>query len=147
MIVGGMARTTRYFAYGSNLALGQMAQRCPASRPGGPARLEGWRFRIMARGYATIVPEPGAVVHGLLWNLSEEDERTLDAYEGVAKGHYRKDVLAVRVGEGTLDAMVYVGLDPAPGKPAAGYLERVVAAGRDLGLPGPYLAELEGWAR
>ena len=140
-----MARTTRYFAYGSNLSLGQMAKRCPASRPAGRARLDGWRFRIMARGYATVVPEPGAAVHGLLWNLTPDDERTLDAYEGVSEQHYRKDVLAVGVGDGALDAMVYVGLDPGTGRPVAGYLERVLTAARDLGLPADYVAELEGW--
>lgn len=147
MIVGEMAHTSRYFAYGSNLSLAQMARRCPGSRAGGPATLHGWRFRIMGRGYATIVREPGAVVHGLLWNLQAGDEKALDEYEGVAEGHYTKETVEVGVGAGKLKAMVYVGTDAAPGRPAAGYLERVTAAARDLGLPDAYVAELEGWQR
>ncbi len=145
MIVGEMPPVTRYFAYGSNLSLAQMAKRCRGSRPVGKARLEGWRFRIMTRGYATVVPEPGAVVHGLLWNLTSEDERSLDEYEGVAEGQYTKEVLPLHGAVGVDRAMVYVATDTEPGRPAGNYLERVTAAARDLGLPDDYVVELERW--
>ncbi len=52
---------TLYFAYESNMHVGQMALRCPASRPLGRAWLDDWRFRINKRGTATIVREPGAL--------------------------------------------------------------------------------------
>lgn len=49
-----------YFAYGSNLARGQMRARCPASPPLGLARLRGWRWVVSERGYANVVELPAA---------------------------------------------------------------------------------------
>lgn len=67
-----------YFAYGSNMDLAQMRRRCPAAELWGAATLPDWRFRINARGVATIVPEVGSRVHGLAWRLTPADEVELD---------------------------------------------------------------------
>ena len=48
-----------YFAYGSNMSVGQMRARCPAARAVGPAQLDGWRFFINRRGTAAIRPAAG----------------------------------------------------------------------------------------
>ena len=75
-----------YFAYGSNINLEQMAVRCPAAQVVGPAVLDGYEllFRGNRRGtgVATIEPLAGSQVHGLLWMLTPECERSLDVYEG-----------------------------------------------------------------
>ncbi len=135
-----------YFAYGSNLSVTQMAARCPGARPLGRATLPGWRWLIMSRGYASIAPDPAASVEGLLWVLTEPDERRLDEYEGVAEGHYTKDLVEVtkRAG-GRIHAMVYVGTDAIPGTPVPGYLERVIAAAKEQALPESWIAMLEVW--
>ena len=52
--------------------------------------LAGWRLIINHRGVATLVPEPGARVPGLIWRLTPACEAALDRHEGVAKGVYRK---------------------------------------------------------
>ena len=70
-----------YFAYGSNMVLTQMQQRCPAAQDMGIARLDGWRWRINQHGYATIVPEQSAYVLGVLWSLTSACEAALDDYE------------------------------------------------------------------
>ena len=67
-----------YFAYGSNMDVEQMRVRCPGSQILGTARLDGYRFRINRRGVATVVAEEGAVAWGVVWDLTREDERTLD---------------------------------------------------------------------
>lgn len=137
---------TLNFAYGSNLDLAQMRERCPNARLTGPALLWGWRFRITRHGYATVVPEPGAVVHGVLWELTPPDEARLDAYEGVAEGLYSKLRLETEPAAGAVViAMVYAMNDPEPGEPMPGYLEDVIASAKGHGFPADYLHELAEW--
>jgi gamma-glutamylcyclotransferase (GGCT)/AIG2-like uncharacterized protein YtfP len=132
-----------YFAYGSNMDAAAMARRCPASRPLGIARLVRHRFAILQAGYATVVRDPGATVHGLLYDLALADVPALDRYEDIARGLYRKLVLPVlRKEAGPVRALVYVGAGLSGGQPRPGYMEGVVAAGRAAGLPAPYLAFL-----
>ena len=137
---------TLNFAFGSNMDLAQMHERCPHSTLVGTAILPEWRFRITRHGYATVVPETGAAVHGVLWNLALPDEARLDAYEGIAEGLYSKLHLPVKAPDGrALMAMVYVMNDAEPGDPMPGYLEDVMAAAKGHGFPQTYLEELAGW--
>ncbi|MBN8249819.1 MAG: gamma-glutamylcyclotransferase [Verrucomicrobia bacterium] len=123
-----------------------MARRCPRSRPGEVALLDGWRFRINAAGWATVVPAPGARVFGRLWTLDLPDEAALDVYEDLASGLYTKHRLPVRAASGSCrDAMVYLAADATPGTPDARYLEPIVAAAADAGFPAGYVEELRSW--
>ena len=131
----------RYFAYGSNIVQRQMAQRCPEARPLGLARLEGWRFRIMTRGFATVVPDPAAHVLGVVWALTPPCELALDRYEGVRRGLYAKHEVQID-GQQTL---VYIARDVEPGPPTPGYLEAIVAAAADWAFPPEYVAGLRAW--
>ena len=79
-----------YFSYGSNMVLDEMADRCPAARFLGRARLKDHEFRICRSGYATVVPKRGTTVHGVIWLLNRRDERALDTYEQIGSGLYRK---------------------------------------------------------
>ena len=99
-----------YIAYGSNLSVEQMAYRCPDARIVGQAVLEGWE--LLFRGCATIAPNPKKNTPVLVWEVSEMDEKRLDAYEGFPN-YYRKEDLTVEVvREGaepkTVTAMVYI---------------------------------------
>ena len=85
-----------YFAYGSNLHLGQMAKRCPDSRYVGVGRLHNWRFQINNRRYANVVPSPRNCVEGLVYRLSLTDEANLDKSEGVPTA-YEKCALDVEL--------------------------------------------------
>ena len=85
-----------YFAFGSNLHLGQMAKRCPESRYVGVARLHDWRFQINNRRYANVVPSAGSCVEGLVYRLSLTDEANLDKSEGVPTA-YQKWTLDVEL--------------------------------------------------
>lgn len=75
-----------YFAYGSNMNLNQMEYRCPDAKVVENVRLEGYRLAFCGRptgsGVATILPEEGSHVEGVLWKLTPECERSLDIYEG-----------------------------------------------------------------
>lgn len=138
--------TTHYFAFASNMDTAQMAARCAGAECLGPATLADHRFRIGRRGYATVVPEPGATVHGVLWGLLPRHEAALDVYEGVRHGLYGKVRLPVRDAEGVEhEAILYVAGDPASAAAVPGYMEKVVAAAEHHGLPAEYVAELRGW--
>jgi gamma-glutamylcyclotransferase (GGCT)/AIG2-like uncharacterized protein YtfP len=135
-----------YFSYGSNMAPAGMEERCAAPSVLGIATVPGYRFRIAKRGYATMVPDPGSMVYGLLWSLTDEDFAALDQYEGVPAGHYTRTTIPVQFRGKPMEAQIYLAADPAPGKPRPGYLEMVIQAARDLSLPPEYIRELEGRA-
>ncbi len=137
-----------YFAYGSNMVEPQMTERCPGARLIGPGTLRGYRFLINSHGYATIQPAPSAAVHGLLWRLTPADEASLDRYEGVRPGLYRKVEMEIGTpGAPPVRAFLYVGTDSVPGAPRPGYLDAILAAAERHGLPEPYRRELAAWLR
>ncbi|KAK6442379.1 hypothetical protein LTR95_001395 [Oleoguttula sp. CCFEE 5521] len=84
-----------YFAYGSNIRMSQMADRCPSSLYRGTATLTGYRWQINERGVANIVESPCDCVEGLLFSIDELDEKTLDRSEGIRLGYYEKKRMLV----------------------------------------------------
>ncbi|XXG94151.1 hypothetical protein Hte_000403 [Hypoxylon texense] len=87
-----------YFAFGSNMRLQQMAERCPRSSLYARGRLCHYRWQINHRGVANIVKSgPEDVVEGLLFSITRRDEIALDRNEGVARGLYNKEYLRVEV--------------------------------------------------
>ena len=133
---------TLHFAYGSNMSRALMRRRCPGARALGPARLDGWRFVIMRGGYASIVPEPGVAVHGVVWSLTPRDLAALNAYESLHRGLYVRRVLPVVMVGRRRSALVYVAPGRVSGRPQPGYQELVVAAAREWNLPDEYVQSL-----
>jgi gamma-glutamylcyclotransferase (GGCT)/AIG2-like uncharacterized protein YtfP len=136
----------RYFAYGSNMSTQLMGRVCPQAQPVGPAQLDGWRFIVMRRGYASVVPQPGSVVHGVLWQITPRDVAALNAFENIDSGLYARRLLSVRRGARREPALVYVSPERREGRPRPGYVAIVVAAARAWGLPADYVAALQRWA-
>lgn len=84
-----------YIAYGSNLNIKQMKGRCPTAQVAGVAVLRGWQllFKGSKTGaYLTIEEAEGRQVPVAVWEVSEEDERRLDFYEGYPSFYYKKDL-------------------------------------------------------
>ena len=105
-----------YAAYGSNMNISQMSDRCPTAKLRGNAVIKG--YRLLFRGphagaVATIEPKRGGVVPVLLWELAPADERALDRYEGYPV-LYTKEQLTVHQDNTQLEAMVYI---MTPGRP------------------------------
>jgi hypothetical protein len=148
---------TLHFAYGSNMSRTHMAQRCPQAVALGVAMLPGWRFVIGPDGYASIAHERGGRLYGVLWRLSPRDLAALNAYENVQGGLYRMHTLPVRLqcshsafperpnGGRPVAALVYIACRCGSGVPRAGYMELVLAAGREWYLPNSYLRALGRW--
>ena len=76
-----------YFAYGSNMNPIRMAQRCPGAITLGVGVLR--NYRLAERLYADIDFQEGAEVHGVLYLISEQNLRSLDAREGYPKVYRR----------------------------------------------------------
>lgn len=90
-----MATYRYYLAYGSNLSLSQMAQRCPDAIPVGRAVLH--NYQLLFKGsksgnYLTVEPCDGYKVPILVWRISARDERNLDRYEGCPTFYYKKSL-------------------------------------------------------
>jgi phage replication-related protein YjqB (UPF0714/DUF867 family) len=134
----------RYFAYGSNLNVAQMAQRCPDALDPLPATLADHDWLINERGVATVERAEGAEVHGVLWRVSDSDLDVLDSAEGVPV-RYRRDSLVVHTEHGPHDAWVYIDHRVEPGAPRPGYLERVIDGARHHGLPQRWVDFLHKW--
>lgn len=128
---------TLYFAYGSNINLSQMDLRCPDASVMGPVILEGYELLFRRGGFATIAPKEGEQVHGLLWSLTPECERSLDRYEGYPR-FYDKRMVTVRDGEGrSLSVMAYI-MDERfrePMLPSPTYYDGILEGYRQNGLP------------
>ncbi len=144
------SRTTKtYFAYGSNMDKNQMASRCPQTTLIAPGMLPGYRFMINSQGYATVIPEPGATVYGILWALNHPGEKVLDRYEGVQIGAYRKETInVVDLSSGQpRAALIYIAQDSHPGKPRKAYIDLILASAQRHKLPEHYIQELQSWKK
>jgi gamma-glutamylcyclotransferase (GGCT)/AIG2-like uncharacterized protein YtfP len=141
-----MTENNYYFAYGSNMDTSQMNKRCSKSILTCPAKLRSYRFIINARGVATVVQENTSDVYGILWRITSDDEQSLDGYEGVKWGTYRKANLNVETTSGqTISALIYIARDNEIGSPRNGYMEKIIAAAKAHSLPKKYLEELSLW--
>lgn len=122
------------FAYGSNLNVKQMAQRCPNAVRLGRLRLDNWR--IVFRGVADCVREPGAVCYGGVWRITDECERALDIYEGVDAGMYRKEYIPIKkLQDGTTGMLVYCMNSTGIMPPSKRYFGVIRQGYRDFKIP------------
>lgn len=85
-----------YFAYGSNLNLHQMQQRCPMVCPIDRHTLPGWR--LVFRGVADIIPAEGHSVPGAIYSITKPHETALDRYEGFPRLYIKQTIRDPRLG-------------------------------------------------
>jgi cation transport regulator ChaC len=128
-----------YFAYGSNIWKKQMHDRCPNHRYVGYAILKGYRWIISARGYANIIKSSPDVVHGVVYEISDSDETSLDTHEGVNGGSYQKEWLIVEIDGVPTSCLVYVDPTKKEGIPKNEYIERINKGIEDAELPSGYV--------
>ena len=128
-----------YLAYGSNLNERQMSFRCPNATKVGTLMLEDYELEF--RLYLTIVPKKGSVVPIGVWQVSESDEKRLDAYEGYPT-FYRKEYIEIEIGDTKEQALVYIMNDVrkvAP--PTRQYMMTYAEGYRNFGLDNTFLIE------
>jgi cation transport regulator ChaC len=141
----------RYFAYGSNMDHVQMAQRCPGSVALGPARLANHRLVFVwdspgwGGGVGHVEPLPGDEVWGVLWEVTTEDEDSLDHYEGVVANVYAKATITVEHDGEPVQAMLYLAANRRLKAPSAHYMKALVRGATKHGLPEEYIAHLRSY--
>ena len=99
--------------------------------------MENYELLFRGGGFATITPCEGGKVHGLLWSLTPECERSLDMYEGYPR-FYDKRTVTVRDGLGReLSVMAYI-MDERfrePTLPSTAYYNGILKGYRQNGFP------------
>ena len=139
-----------YFAYGSSLLRSQMERRLMGNRPVTRAYLQGWRLAFMGHSaerkgpVANLLPDPGKMVPGTLYELNEVMIQYLDRAEACEKGTYQKLDVTVEKDDGEkVPAAAYrlAAENPPFGKPNLGYLMQVKQGYKEWGLPEEVLEE------
>ena len=104
-----------YLAYGSNLNIRQMRYRCPTAKPIGITAIPDYELLYKGSGtgaYLTIEPKKDGLVPIAVWEVTEADEKRLDAYEGCPTFYYKKELrLPVKLRNGKtkkVDAFIYI---------------------------------------
>ena len=104
-----------YLAYGSNLNIRQMRYRCPSAKPIGITAIPDYELLYKGSGtgaYLTIEPKKDGLVPIAVWEVTEADEKRLDAYEGCPTFYYKKELrLPVKLRNGKtkkVDAFIYI---------------------------------------
>jgi hypothetical protein len=141
-----------YFAYGSNMSLEQIKDRCPSCEFKGVAVLNGKKVvcnklsKNKIDHFAGLVDSPTDQVMGVLYQLSSEDISYLDGKE---KGYHRNtgEFLVEEIGTGRpIDCFTYLVTNPVtPHRPTAEYLERILKGCRDHEFPEEYSKNLLRW--
>lgn len=111
-----------YFAYGSNMNLDQMEHRCPDAEVVGRAVLKDYRLVFRGNrngnGVASVVPDSGKEVQGLLWKITPRCEQSLDFYEGYPRLYGKEEVkVQTKTGE-VANVAVYIMNEPYQSQPA-----------------------------
>ena len=90
----GMIKMSKiyYLAYGSNLNKNQMAYRCPNAKTIGSMMLKG--YELVFKSCLTIEPNKDGEVPLGIWQITKEDEKRLDRYEGYPI-LYRKEYIDI----------------------------------------------------
>ena len=128
-----------YFAYGSNLCVRQMNDRCPNNSKIGMGKLKGHRWIITKRGYANVVKSSDEDVWGIIYEISMSDEDKLDVYEGVSKKCYVKENLDILMDGKIQNCLTYVDPTTEEGVPTSTYANTIDEGLCDSKLPEEYV--------
>ena len=126
----------------------QMLQRCPHSPLSGTGWLHGWRLTFgggdigWEGALATVAPDPNEKVFVVLYDVSVEDEASLDRWEGSELGIHRKVRLRIDTADGPVLAWLYVLDAYEGGLPSARYLGVMAEAAEIAGAPADYVRGL-----
>ncbi|MEV6219533.1 gamma-glutamylcyclotransferase family protein [Nocardia sp. NPDC051833] len=142
-----------YFAYGSNMSAAQMQRRCPGAGLRGTGTLQRFCLSFNRKGsyrpgaVASIEPSPnpGSRVLGLVWEMSDQDLRAMDAIED--PDAYVRIAVPVHTAEhGTEYCWAYISYpDGRQSAPDHDYVKVLIEGAVEAQLPADYIDELREW--
>jgi len=134
-----------YFAFGSNMDSERLKARIPDARAVGRGCLSGWRFVCNKTGRdgsakATVEPDEGSLVWGVIYLIPKASLTQLDAHEG-GYARIRADVLGP--GQRVINCETYASNRVSTSQlPRLWYKSHLVAGAVEHGLPDPWLTML-----
>ena len=147
------------YAYGSNMDLNQMLERCPSAQFICVAVLKNHRLAFTRKstnrncGVSDVVPTPDSVVWGVVYEITEYDLAVLDIKEGYRpsrlaedNSYNRRTETVFQNGDETkpLNIEIYFAVPQKnPPLPNQEYKNLIVNGARHWNLPAEYIAELE----
>jgi len=150
----------KYFAYGSNLYMPQVQERCPSMQALGKVYIQDYALSFPrlskmwgGKGVASIIPEPQNIAHGFLYHLSEDDLLVMDRIEGTDSGAYIRERVTVHHTEcpdlTRTECWTYFGVpqDGAPFFPSLKYINRIISGAEMHDLPKDYIETLKKWKK
>ena len=142
-------RRLHYFSYGSNMFSSRLRGRgIKSATAKGAAVLHGHELKWDKRsndesGKCHIICVAGSEVHGVLFEIDEEEKPLLDKAEGLGKGYNERQV-QVEGGFGSIEAWTYYATNVGSGLvPYTWYKAYVLAGAKEHGLPNWYIRKLE----
>ena len=124
----------KYIAYGSNMVAEQMAHRCPDARLIGTGYLAGARLEFYLHATVEKTGDLRNRVPVAVWEISAEDEKRLDRYEGFPS-YYIKETWPVHMSDGSqIEGMVYIMNLIRQSPPTKHYYDGIRDAYQTLGL-------------
>mgnify|MGYP002626267541 CR=1 FL=1 len=134
----------KYIAYGSNMVEEQMAYRCPNAKLIGMGYIQGARLEFYLHATVEKTGNRRNRVPVAVWEISKQDERTLDVYEGVKGGYYIKETWPVIMDDGSqIEGMIYIMKMIRNSPPYRDYYQGICNAYRKLGLSSKIRTVLE----
>ena len=117
-----------YFAYGANMHPGNMSWRCPNALARGSFILRDWELKMYS--HATIEPQQGMSVGGVLWEITPDCELALDAFEGYPSYYIKRTWI-----QDGQQFFFYEMTDPKSGTPSEGYIRGIANGYHQWQLP------------
>lgn len=129
-----------YFAYGSNINMKQMKERCPSATFFSKAIMRDYRLDFPRRserwggGVAGITKDESNFVEGVIYELTFEDLLKLDIFEGVKEKRYERKKASVELSDGrSIEVWVYFAnmQDGWPFAPSRKYIETILEGAKE----------------
>lgn len=144
--------TILYFAYGSNMLLERLQERCKSARRVQNAWVEGYAIAFSKKsvdesGKATlVVADVASRMHGVIFALDAGELGELDRAEGAGYQRHENFIVQAAGSEPTpISVITYIAradaIDPAR-MPYDWYLQLAVAGALENGLPDEYVTRL-----
>lgn len=105
--------TVTYFAYGSNMCSAWLRSRVPSAASNGRAVLHNYELRFRKRSSdgsskCDVVPAPGRMVHGVVFQIPSDEKPALDVAEGLGKGYREMRCTVAEPGGELIAVFMYV---------------------------------------
>ncbi|WP_305045505.1 gamma-glutamylcyclotransferase family protein [Geoalkalibacter sp.] len=141
-----------YFAYGHNLDPDNLSQRGVSFSRVCTGKIRDLRLVFHkpgedGTGRADVQDHRGSQVEGVIYEVPETSLANLEVYEGVDKGHYRRQVMKVQTCKGELECVVYRAAKFKSGlKPSRAYLAQLIRGAEIHKLSADYQSFLKSFA-